>query len=45
MKADRVLASADVTTRRQYDLRAARSEPALVEEAPRAPELTPTAGE
>jgi NADP-dependent 3-hydroxy acid dehydrogenase YdfG len=44
MKADRVLASADANARREYDLRAARSEPAL-EEAPRTPELTPTAGD
>jgi NADP-dependent 3-hydroxy acid dehydrogenase YdfG len=44
MKADRVLAAADVNVRREYDLRAARSEPAL-EEAPRTPELTPTAGD
>jgi NADP-dependent 3-hydroxy acid dehydrogenase YdfG len=44
MKADRVLASADANTRRQYDLRASRSEPALIDEAAKAPELTPTAG-
>jgi hypothetical protein len=29
MKADRVLASADVDTRRQYELRASKSEPGL----------------
>ena len=29
MKADRVLASADLNTRRAYELRAARSEPGL----------------
>ncbi|HMD56202.1 MAG TPA: SDR family oxidoreductase [Solirubrobacteraceae bacterium] len=45
MKADRVLAAADGRTRREYELRAARSEPALVERAPSAPELTPTASE
>jgi short-subunit dehydrogenase len=44
MKADRVLAAADATVRRDYDLRAARSEPGL-EEGPRTPELTPTAGD
>jgi hypothetical protein len=44
MKADRVLAGADAASRRQYELRASRSEPGL-EEAPRAPELTPTTGD
>ncbi len=39
MKADRVLADADVTTRREYELRAARSEPALAA-APEQPRLT-----
>jgi short-subunit dehydrogenase len=37
-KADRVLANADVTARRDYDLRAARSEPALAP-APEQPQL------
>ncbi|HEX5225115.1 MAG TPA: SDR family oxidoreductase [Solirubrobacteraceae bacterium] len=44
MKADRVLAGADSSVRRGYELRASRSEPGL-EEAPRTPELTPSAGE
>jgi len=44
MKADRVLAGADSNVRRGYELRASRSEPGL-EEAPRTPELTPTAGD
>jgi NADP-dependent 3-hydroxy acid dehydrogenase YdfG len=44
MKADRVLASADATARRGYDLRASRSEPGL-EPAEQAPELTSTTGD
>jgi NAD(P)-dependent dehydrogenase (short-subunit alcohol dehydrogenase family) len=36
MKADRVLADADIATRRDYELRAARSEPALAAEPARA---------
>jgi NADP-dependent 3-hydroxy acid dehydrogenase YdfG len=44
MKADRVLATADATTRRDYELRAARSEPGL-EEAERPAELTSTTGD
>jgi NADP-dependent 3-hydroxy acid dehydrogenase YdfG len=44
MKADRVLASADVNTRREYELRAARSEPGL-EPARDAPELTRASGD
>jgi NADP-dependent 3-hydroxy acid dehydrogenase YdfG len=43
MKADRVLAGADAASRRQYELRASRSEPGL-EEAPRTPELTSATG-
>jgi NADP-dependent 3-hydroxy acid dehydrogenase YdfG len=39
MKADRVLASADATARRGYELRASRSEPGL-ESASEAPQLT-----
>jgi NADP-dependent 3-hydroxy acid dehydrogenase YdfG len=39
MKADRVLASADVDTRRAYELRAARSEPGL-EAAPEPAQIT-----
>ena len=39
MKADRVLASADVDSRREYELRASRSEPAL-EDAPGQPQIT-----
>jgi short-subunit dehydrogenase len=42
MKADRVLAAADATARRGYDLRAARSEPRL-DPGAQAPELTSTA--
>jgi len=38
MKADRVLAGADVNTRREYELRAARSEPGL-EPAPEQPQI------
>jgi NAD(P)-dependent dehydrogenase (short-subunit alcohol dehydrogenase family) len=38
-KADRVLADADVTARRDYELRAARSEPSLTS-APEQPQLT-----
>ncbi len=41
IKADRVLAGADAGIRRDYELRAARSEPGL-EPAPQAPELTST---
>jgi NADP-dependent 3-hydroxy acid dehydrogenase YdfG len=44
MKADRVLAGADAVSRRQYELRASRSEPGL-EQAPRTPELTSTTGD
>jgi NADP-dependent 3-hydroxy acid dehydrogenase YdfG len=43
MKADRVLASADVDSRRQYELRASRSEPGL-EDAPAQPQITEGAG-
>ena len=39
MKADRVLAGADISTRREYELRAARSEPGL-EGAPEQPQIT-----
>jgi NAD(P)-dependent dehydrogenase (short-subunit alcohol dehydrogenase family) len=39
MKADRVLADADATVRRDYELRAARSEPALTG-APERPQIT-----
>jgi NADP-dependent 3-hydroxy acid dehydrogenase YdfG len=39
MKTDRVLASADLDTRREYEMRAARSEPGL-EEAPERPRIT-----
>ena len=44
MKADRVLAGADLDTRRSYELRAARSEPGL-EPAPEQPQLTQSAAE
>ena len=44
MKADRVLAGADADVRRQYELRAARSEPGLAP-APETPELTRTSGD
>jgi NADP-dependent 3-hydroxy acid dehydrogenase YdfG len=44
MKADRVLAGADLNTRRAYEMRAARSEPGL-EPGAAAPQLAPTAGE
>jgi len=44
MKADRVLAGADANVRRQYELRAARSEPGL-EPAPSTPELTRASGD
>jgi short-subunit dehydrogenase len=44
MKADRVLADADAGLRRGYDLRAARSEPAL-EAGEEQARLTPTSGE
>jgi NADP-dependent 3-hydroxy acid dehydrogenase YdfG len=43
MKADRVLASADAASRRDYELRASRSEPGL-EEAPEQPQITQGAG-
>ncbi|HWJ50230.1 MAG TPA: SDR family NAD(P)-dependent oxidoreductase, partial [Solirubrobacteraceae bacterium] len=43
MKADRVLAGADLNSRRDYELRAARSEPGL-EPAPEQPQLVPAAG-
>ena len=36
MKADRVLADADANTRRAYELRAARSEPGLLDAGARA---------
>ena len=39
IKADRVLAGADVDTRRNYELRASRSEPGL-EQAPEQPQIT-----
>ncbi len=44
MKADRVLAGADADVRRDYELRASRSEPGL-EPAPEKPELTVTSGD
>jgi hypothetical protein len=44
IKADRVLAGADADVRRQYDLRASRSEPGL-EPAPEKPELMATSGD
>jgi hypothetical protein len=44
MKADRVLAGADLNTRRAYELRASRSEPGL-EPVPETPQLAPSAGE
>jgi NADP-dependent 3-hydroxy acid dehydrogenase YdfG len=43
MKADRVLATADVGSRREYELRASRSEPGL-EGAPEPPQITQGAG-
>jgi NADP-dependent 3-hydroxy acid dehydrogenase YdfG len=43
MKADRVLAGADATVRRDYELRASKSEPALAP-APEKPQLTDGAG-
>jgi NAD(P)-dependent dehydrogenase (short-subunit alcohol dehydrogenase family) len=43
MKANRVLADADATVRRDYELRAARSEPGL-EAAPEQAQITETAG-
>ncbi len=43
MKADRVLAGADTARRREYELRAARSEPGLA--SGETPELTTTTGE
>ena len=44
MKADRVLADADASTRRGYELRASRSEPGL-EAAPEQPQISRAAGE
>ncbi len=44
MKADRVLVEIDANTRRDYELRAARSEPGL-EAAPEQPRITQSAGE
>jgi NADP-dependent 3-hydroxy acid dehydrogenase YdfG len=44
MKADRVLADADPSTRRGYDLRASRSEPGL-EAAPEQPQISRAGGE
>jgi NADP-dependent 3-hydroxy acid dehydrogenase YdfG len=44
IKADRVLAGADANVRRNYELRAARSEPGLAS-APETPELTRTTGD
>jgi len=44
MKADRVLAGADANVRRNYELRAARSQPGL-EPAPEQPELTEVTGD
>jgi NADP-dependent 3-hydroxy acid dehydrogenase YdfG len=43
LKADRVLAGADLDTRRAYELRASRSEPGL-EPAPIQPQLAPVSG-
>jgi NADP-dependent 3-hydroxy acid dehydrogenase YdfG len=43
MKADRVLADADTSTRRNYELRASRSEPGL-EAAPEQPQIPSAAG-
>jgi NADP-dependent 3-hydroxy acid dehydrogenase YdfG len=43
LKADRVLATADVDTRREYELRASRSEPGL-EGAPDQPQISQGAG-
>jgi hypothetical protein len=44
MKADRVLADADTLTRRNYELRASRSEPGLPS-APEQPQIPSSAGE
>jgi short-subunit dehydrogenase len=44
LKADRVLIDTDASTRRAYELRAARSEPAL-EAPPEQPQITPVAGD
>jgi NADP-dependent 3-hydroxy acid dehydrogenase YdfG len=44
MKADRVLADANASTRHAYELRAARSEPGL-EAAPEQPQITTVAGD
>jgi NADP-dependent 3-hydroxy acid dehydrogenase YdfG len=43
IKADRVLAGADVDIRRKYELRASRSEPGL-EQAPEQPQITQSTG-
>jgi hypothetical protein len=43
LKADRVLATADVDSRRAYELRASRSEPGL-EGAPEQPQISQGAG-
>jgi NADP-dependent 3-hydroxy acid dehydrogenase YdfG len=44
MKADKVLSGADANTRREYELRAARSEPGL-EPAPEQPQIAETVGD
>ncbi|MGD0455228.1 MAG: SDR family oxidoreductase [Solirubrobacteraceae bacterium] len=44
MRADRVLVGADTNTRREYELRAARSEPGL-EPAPERPRITQSTGD
>ncbi len=44
MKADRVLVDTNASTRRAYELRASRSEPAL-EASPEQPQITPQAGQ
>jgi hypothetical protein len=44
MKADRVLADADTLSRRSYELRAARSEPGLLD-AQEQPQIPSTAGD
>jgi NADP-dependent 3-hydroxy acid dehydrogenase YdfG len=45
LKADRVLAGADLDSRRAYELRAAQSEPGLVEPAPEQPQIAQTTSE
>jgi NADP-dependent 3-hydroxy acid dehydrogenase YdfG len=45
LKADRVLAGADLDSRRAYELRAAQSEPGLVESAPEQPQIAQTTSE